>query len=114
MGLLSLVSPPVPAQIPHTVGREALTAHNRAMGIAALTLADTVRELNERGLQVVAITAQVIGLPTVRVRPCRLLDGMVQKGEAVFYAFGQDDHGKWREGQFQISGVRVVWREAYQ
>lgn len=114
MGLLSLVSPPAPTQAPRAMGRDALTAHNRAMGIAALTLADTVRELNERGLQVVAITAQAIGLPTVRVSPCRLLDGMVQKDEAVFYSFGQDDHGKWREGQFQLSGVRVVWREAYQ
>ena len=111
MGLLSLISPPTPKRVMRPIDREALTAHNRAMGIAALTLADTVRELNDRGLQVVAITAQAIGLPTVRVSPCRLLEAMVQKDEAVFYSFGKDDHGKWREGQFQIAGVRVVWRE---
>lgn len=115
MGLLSLISSTaVMQQVPRPINREALTAHNRTMGIAALMLADTVRELNDRGLQVLAIAAQTIGLPTVRVSPCCLLDGMVARDEAVFYSFGQDDQGKWREGQFQLAGVRVVWREAYQ
>lgn len=115
MGLLSLISPPAPKRVPRPADRAALAAHNREMGIAALTLADTVRELNDRGLQVVSIAAQAIGLPTVRVSPCRLLDGMVQRDEAVFYRFGTDEHGvPFREGQFQLKGVRVVWQESGQ
>lgn len=115
MGLLSLVSPPLAnLNVLRQPDHEALTLHNRTLGLMALALADTVRELNDRGLQVVSMSAQCIGLPTVRVAPCALLHGMVQQDQACFYSYGQDDHGKWREGQFQLSGVRVVWREAYQ
>lgn len=112
MGLISLIRPPAVPPVPRPMNRDALSAHNRGMGIAALALADTVRVLNERGLQVVSMAAQTVGLPTVRVSPCRLLDGMVARDEAVFYRFGTSEHGvRFREGQFQLNGVRVIWQE---
>ncbi|MEN7431425.1 hypothetical protein VA599_11745 [Chromobacterium sp. TRC.1.1.SA] len=78
---------------------------------AAHLVAAAVERLTRRGLIVVGVEMEP-PRPTIRILKHESCTAMVQEGKAAYYGFDQDIYfGKYRQGQFQLNGCRVVWDE---
>ena len=85
---------------------------NASMLLAALRIAQAVRQLTERGLSVVSASLQHTERPTIRIRTSPRCQRLIASGDAVYYSFGHDTYfGHYRQGQFQLAGCRIVWTE---
>lgn len=80
--------------------------------LAALRIAQAVRQLTERGLSVVSASLEHTERPTIHIRTCARCQQLIDSGDAVYYSFGHDSSfGYYRQGQFRLEGCRIVWTE---
>ena len=83
---------------------------NNALMLAYLEQVEkAVKRLNEMGLTVVNVHFEKIK-PTLRVMANDFTDKLEQEQRAYVYLVGQDV-GRYREAQFAVEGIRVIWRK---
>lgn len=83
---------------------------NNALMLAYLEQVEkAVKRLNEMGLTVVNVHFEKIK-PTLRVMANDVTDKLEQEQRAYVYLVGQDV-GRYRETQFAVEGIRVIWRK---
>ncbi len=92
---------PVPAFLPI----------NSLMLQAVKKVETVIQELGRRGFAVAGIDMSSPGRPTVRIQTSARCAQLIESGQAAYYSFGQGDIGRYREGQFNLDGCRVVWTE---
>ncbi len=85
---------------------------NIAIYEAAQKIVKAVEALTENGFMVVRVEMAAPARPTIRIQSCSKCQTLIDKGEAVYFSFGQGTHfGPYREGQFHLGGCRIVWTE---
>ncbi len=84
---------------------------NALMQRSLLQVVEVIEALSENDFTVVAVELTP-SRPTIRIQSCGRCRRLIERGEAVYYSFGQRDHfGPYREGQFALGGCRIVWAE---
>ena len=95
-----------PAELPDYV------QDNTSVLLAALRIAQAVRQLTERRLSVISASLQCTDRPTIHIRTSARCQQLIANGDAVYYSFGHDTcFGHYRQGQFPLAGCRIVWTE---
>lgn len=84
---------------------------NAILLASTLKVAEAIKELGRMGF--VARSANLAGKrPTIEIQTHPRCAKLVSEGEAAYYSFGREEHiGPYRQGQFCVSGCRVVWTE---
>lgn len=84
---------------------------------------DYIRSMESACLVIKALSAQNIVVRSVtlankraviRISYCRYCDQLIQQGKAIYQYFGCNAEGRYRQGQFNTGGCKVVWTEALQ
>ncbi|MCD0493922.1 hypothetical protein LQD23_16700 [Chromobacterium violaceum] len=78
---------------------------------AAFLVAAAVERLTKRGMAVLSVEMEP-PRPTIRILKHESCVAMIKEEKAAYFGFDQDTYfGKYRQGQFQLNGCRVVWDE---
>jgi hypothetical protein len=84
---------------------------NKLLHDTALDVAFVVRWLALDGFNVIKIEFETGFKPTVHIQSCLACTKLIERGEATYYRMGGSGVDRYRIGQFQIRGVRVLWTE---
>lgn len=84
---------------------------NKLMQVTAVKIAITIKTLTDDGFTVIGIEFSSGSKPTIQVQNCPACGQLVERGKATYYRMGGAGMNRYRTGQFQIDGIRVLWTE---